>query len=147
MRAPFIDHLTLTVRDLAASRAFYEHALEPFGIHVSELEGDDGAIELAIGPEGSEDLVLREGEPTATVHVAFCAHDQGTVDAFHAAALEAGGKDNGEPGRRPRYHERYYAAYVVDPDGNNVEAVCHIGPNAEEKDPAGNTAVEPEEPR
>jgi catechol 2,3-dioxygenase-like lactoylglutathione lyase family enzyme len=136
VRAPFIDHLTLTVRDLAASRAFYEHALEPFGIRVSELAGDDGAMELAIGPEGSEDLVLREGEPTATVHVAFCAHDQGTVDAFHAAALEAGGKDNGEPGRRPRYHERYYAAYVLDPDGNNVEAVCHTGPTEAELDPA-----------
>jgi catechol 2,3-dioxygenase-like lactoylglutathione lyase family enzyme len=146
VRAPFIDHVTLTVRDLDASRAFYECALEPFGIHVSELEGDDGSTEVALGPEGSEDLVLREGEPTATVHVAFAAHDQGTVDAFHAAALEAGAT-NGEPGRRPRYHERYYAAYVLDPDGNNVEAVCHIGPNSKEKDPAGNTAVEPEEPR
>jgi catechol 2,3-dioxygenase-like lactoylglutathione lyase family enzyme len=147
VRAPFIDHLTLTVRDLAASQAFYEHALEPFGIHATEVEGHDGATEVAIGPEGGEDLVLREGEPTAIVHVAFCAHDQGTVDAFHAAALEAGGKDNGEPGRRPRYHERYYAAYVLDLDGNNIEAVCHLGPSAEEKDPAGNTAVEPEEPR
>jgi catechol 2,3-dioxygenase-like lactoylglutathione lyase family enzyme len=147
MRSPFIDHITLSVRDLDASRAFYERALEPFGIHVSELEGDDGSTEIAIGPEGSEDLVLRAGDPAAPVHVAFCAHDQGTVDAFHAAALEAGGQDNGEPGRRPRYHERYYAAYVHDPDGNNVEAVCHLGPAADEKDPAGNTAVAPEEPR
>jgi catechol 2,3-dioxygenase-like lactoylglutathione lyase family enzyme len=147
VRAPFIDHVTITVRDLDASRAFYERALEPFGIHVSELEGDDGATEVALGPEGSEDLVLREGEPAASVHLAFAAHDQGTVDAFHAAALEAGATDNGKPGRRPRYHERYYAAYVLDPDGNNIEAVCHLGPNAEEKDPAGNTAVVPEEPR
>jgi catechol 2,3-dioxygenase-like lactoylglutathione lyase family enzyme len=147
MRPPFIDHITLSVRDLDASRAFYERALEPFGIHVSELEGDDGSTEIAIGPEGSEDLVLRDGEPAAPVHVAFSAHDQGTVDAFHAAALEAGGNDNGQPGRRPRYHERYYAAYVLDPDGNNVEAVCHIGPAKDEKDPAGNTAIEPEEPR
>jgi catechol 2,3-dioxygenase-like lactoylglutathione lyase family enzyme len=135
VRAPFIDHVTLTVRDLAASRAFYEGALEPFGIRVEELEGDDGATEVALGPEGSEDLVLREGEPAAPVHVAFCAQDQGTVDAFHAAALEAGGTDNGEPGRRPRYHERYYAAYVLDPDGNNVEAVCHTGPDAQEEEP------------
>jgi catechol 2,3-dioxygenase-like lactoylglutathione lyase family enzyme len=102
MRVPFIDHLTLTVRDLKASRAFYERALEPFGI---------------------------------------------TVNAFHAAALEAGGRDNGEPGRRPRYHDRYYAAYALDPDGNNVEAVCHHGPTADEKDPASAPASTVEEPR
>jgi catechol 2,3-dioxygenase-like lactoylglutathione lyase family enzyme len=135
VRSAFIDHVMLTVRDLAASQAFYEAALEPFGIRVAELEGDDGATEVALGPEGSEDLVLREGEPAAAVHVAFAAHDQGTVDAFHAAALEAGGTDNGEPGRRPDYHERYYAAYVLDPDGNNVEAVCHTGPDAHEEEP------------
>jgi catechol 2,3-dioxygenase-like lactoylglutathione lyase family enzyme len=136
MRPPFIDHLTLTVRDLGASREFYEQALAPFGIRVAELDGEDGR-ELAFGPEGSEDLVLREGEPAAAVHLAFSALDPGTVDAFHAAALEAGGRDNGEPGRRPNYHDRYYAAYVLDPDGNNVEAVCHAGPGGTEKDPAG----------
>jgi catechol 2,3-dioxygenase-like lactoylglutathione lyase family enzyme len=135
VRSPFIDHVTVTVRDLDASRAFYARALEPFGIRVSELEADDGGVEIAIGPPGSEDLVLRAGEPAAAVHVAFAAHDTGTVDAFHAAALEAGGKDNGEPGRRPRYHDRYYAAYVLDPDGNNVEAVCHLGPTDEEERP------------
>jgi catechol 2,3-dioxygenase-like lactoylglutathione lyase family enzyme len=134
MRAPFIDHLTLAVRDLGASRAFYERALEPFGIRVNELAGDDGT-EVAFGPEGSEDFVLRAGEPAATVHVAFLAHDFETVDAFHAAALGAGARDNGGPGRRPHYHERYYAAYVLDPDGNNVEAVCHTGPTDEEADP------------
>jgi catechol 2,3-dioxygenase-like lactoylglutathione lyase family enzyme len=73
------------------------------------------------------------------VHVAFLANDEGTVDAFHAAALEAGGRDNGEPGRRPQYHERYYAAYVFDPDGNNVEAVCHSGPSQEEAEPVPET--------
>jgi catechol 2,3-dioxygenase-like lactoylglutathione lyase family enzyme len=135
VRAPFIDHITLTVSDLDASRAFYERALEPFGIHSARL--DDGDVE--IGPEGSEDLVLRPGEPSAPVHVAFLANDEGTVDAFHAAALEAGGRDNGEPGRRPQYHERYYAAYVLDPDGNNVEAVCHAGPSEEEEDPLAET--------
>src|SRR6476661_6343882 len=128
MRAPFIDHVTLTVRDLGASRDFYAHALEPFGIRVAEL--DDG--DVAFGPEGSEDLVIREGSPVAPIHVAICAQDPDTVDAFHAAALEAGGTDNGEPGRRPKYHERYYAAYVLDPDGHNVEAVCHTGPDEEE---------------
>jgi catechol 2,3-dioxygenase-like lactoylglutathione lyase family enzyme len=132
MRPPFIDHVTVRVRDLAASRAFYERTLEPFGIRVLELEGEDGRREVSIGPEGSEDLVLAEGEPAAPVHMAFFAHDPETVDAFHAAALEAGGRDNGGPGRRPHYHERYYAAYVLDPDGNNVEAVCHTGPSAEE---------------
>jgi len=135
VRAPFIDHLTIVVSDLDASREFYERALEPFGIHAAELEDGD----IAIGPEGSEDLVLRAGQPSATVHVAFLANDQGTVDAFHAAALEAGGRDNGEPGRRPHYHQRYYAAYVLDPDGNNVEAVCHHGPNEEEEEPVPET--------
>jgi catechol 2,3-dioxygenase-like lactoylglutathione lyase family enzyme len=132
VRAAFIDHITLTVADLDASRAFYERALEPFGVRVSEFESG----EVALGPEGSEDLVLRAGDPVAPVHVAFAASDPGTVDAFHAAALEAGGKDNGEPGRRPGYHARYYAAYVIDPDGNNVEAVCHTGPDEREDDPA-----------
>ena len=132
MRPPFIDHLTLTVRDLGSSRDFYTHALQPFGVHASELHGA-GGTEVAIGPEGSEDLVLREGEPAAPIHVALLAHDTETMHAFHAAALEAGGRDNGEPGRRPHYHERYYAAYVLDPDGNNVEAVCHLGPTDEEE--------------
>ena len=146
MRAPFIDHITLRVSDLRTSRAFYERALEPFAIRVVEIQGRDG-LELSLGPEGAEDLVLAEGEPSAPVHVAFLAYDPDTVDAFHAAAIEAGGRDNGPPGRRPHYHERYYAAYVLDPDGNNVEAVCHAGPNAQEKDPAGNPALAPEDPR
>jgi catechol 2,3-dioxygenase-like lactoylglutathione lyase family enzyme len=135
MRAPFIDHVTLRVADLERSRGFYERALEPFGAHVLEIDGSRGA-ELAIGPEGSEDLVLTQGEPSAPVHIAFLALDPETVDAFHAAALEVGGRDNGTPGPRPQYHERYYAAYALDPDGNNVEAVCHTGPNAAERDPA-----------
>ena len=135
MRAPFIDHVTIRVSDLERSRAFYEQALEPFGVRVQKLDGADGP-ELAIGPEGSEDLVLAAGEPSSPVHLAFLAMDPETVDAFHAAALEAGGRDNGEPGPRPQYHERYYAAYVLDPDGNNVEAVCHTGPTMAELDPA-----------
>ena len=128
MRAPFIDHITIKVRDLEASKAFYVAALAPFGSQVV----DYGEIGIGIGPEGSEDLGLSEGEPGAPVHIAFLAQDPATVDAFHAAALEAGGTDNGAPGRRPQYHERYYAAYVLDPDGNNVEAVCHTGPSSAE---------------
>jgi catechol 2,3-dioxygenase-like lactoylglutathione lyase family enzyme len=135
MRAPFIDHVTVRVSDLERSRAFYERALEPFAVHVRQIDGT-GGTELAIGPEGSEDLVLASGEPSAPIHIAFLAMDPETVDAFHAAALEAGGRDNGKPGPRPEYHERYYAAYAVDPDGNNVEAVCHTGPSAAEQDPA-----------
>ena len=131
MRAPFLDHIVLLVADLDASRRFYEAALAPFGSRTV----DYGEIGLGIGPEGSEDLGLRVGSPRAPMHVAFLAMDVGTVDAFHAAALEAGGIDNGAPGRRPDYHERYYAAYVLDPDGNNVEAVCHTGPTESESAP------------
>ena len=131
MRAPFIDHVTVMVRDLAASQAFYEAALAPFGVRVI----DYGEIGIGIGPEGSEDLGLRAGEQRAPIHIAFLAADPATVDAFHAAALEAGGTDNGAPGRRPQYHERYYAAFVLDPDGNNVEAVCHTGPTGAESAP------------
>jgi catechol 2,3-dioxygenase-like lactoylglutathione lyase family enzyme len=146
MRPPFIDHVTIKVRDLEASRAFYERALETFGIRVLELDGEEGP-EVSMGPEGSEDLVLIQGDPGTPVHIAFLAHDPETVDAFHAAAVEAGGRDNGAPGRRPHYHERYYAAYVLDPDGNNVEAVCHTGPSDQEEDPARNEALRPEDPR
>jgi catechol 2,3-dioxygenase-like lactoylglutathione lyase family enzyme len=133
VRAPFIDHITVKVRDLAASRAFYEAALTPFGARVV----DYGEIGIGIGPAGSEDLGLAEGEPRAPIHIAFLAADPATVDAFHAAALKAGGRDNGAPGRRPQYHERYYAAYVLDLDGNNVEAVCHTGPTEAESLGAG----------
>jgi catechol 2,3-dioxygenase-like lactoylglutathione lyase family enzyme len=122
VREAFIDHVTLTVRDHEASRRFYRAALAPWGSR--EVEYEEGAV--AFGPEGSEDLVIAAGEPaSAPVHVAFAAPDRATVDAFHEAALAAGGRDNGPPGLRPHYHEGYYAAYVLDPDGNNVEAVFH----------------------
>ena len=137
MQPPFLDHITVTVSDLAASRAFYEAALAPFAARVV----DYGEIGIGIGPEGSEDLGLREGEPHAPMHIAFFAADPATVDAFHAAALEAGGTDNGAPGRRPQYHERYYGAYVLDPDGHNVEAVCHTGPTEAEE--AGKPGASP----
>jgi catechol 2,3-dioxygenase-like lactoylglutathione lyase family enzyme len=133
VRAPFIDHVTLKVRDLEASRDFYEAALAPFGIRTVTYDDDPDAPEYAFGPEGSEDFAIAAGEPAAPVHVAFLAQDPATVDAFHSAALEAGGRDNGEPGRRELYHERYYAAYVLDPDGNNIEAVCHTGPTGREE--------------
>ena len=125
MRPAFVDHLTITVRDLAASRRFYAAALAPWQARELELEGGD-ALEVAFGPAGAEDLVLREGAtPTAPLHIAFLAADRATVDAFHAAALQAGGTDNGAPGPRPHYHPGYYAAFVLDPDGNNIEVVFH----------------------
>jgi catechol 2,3-dioxygenase-like lactoylglutathione lyase family enzyme len=112
-RSFFIDHLTLRVRDLERSRGFCEQALGPFGIWV--VESSQGPI--GFGPEGREDFWIREGEPAAPVHLAFAAPDRETVDAFHLAALAAGGRDNGTPGLRPHYHSGYYAAYALDPDG------------------------------
>src|SRR2546427_7336498 len=116
---PLIDHLALPVRDERRSRTFYEQALEPFGVKVVESSRGPG---FAI--EGRGDFWIEEGEPPAApVHVAFAAADRATVDKFHRAAVEAGGRDNGAPGLRPHYHPGYYAALVIDPDGNNVEAV------------------------
>jgi catechol 2,3-dioxygenase-like lactoylglutathione lyase family enzyme len=120
-RPPFIDHLTLLVSDYERSKDFYERALEPWGSRTLEIEGPA----CGIGPEGSEDFWLAPGAATAPVHVAFLAPSRELVHAFHEAAMAAGGRDNGAPGPRPQYHEHYYAAYVIDPDGNNVEAVCH----------------------
>src|SRR5215467_10996375 len=122
----FIDHLTLPVRDLEASRSFYRRALVPFGVEEVEAWGGIGW-----GPPGRVDFFIRPGESaaplhsTAPLHLAFAAPDRATVDAFHAAALAAGGTDNGAPGLRLRYHENYYSSYVIDLDGHNVEAVCH----------------------
>jgi catechol 2,3-dioxygenase-like lactoylglutathione lyase family enzyme len=116
----FIDHLTLPVRDLEASRRFYRKALAPFGVEEVEAWGGVGW-----GPPGRVDFYIRQGEPAAPLHLAFAASDRMTVDAFHAAALAAGGTDNGPPGLRPRYHGNYYGGYVIDLDGHNVEAVCH----------------------
>jgi predicted lactoylglutathione lyase len=110
----------LPVRDIAWSRAFYERALRPFGVRVVESSQGPG---FAIN---DQDFWIMEQEMAAcSVHIAFAATDRETVDAFHAAAVEAGGVDNGRPGLRPHYHSGYYAAFVLDPDGNNVEAVFH----------------------
>jgi catechol 2,3-dioxygenase-like lactoylglutathione lyase family enzyme len=121
VRAVFVDHLTLRVGDLEASRRFYRAALSPWESREIELESG----EVAFGPEGSEDLVIVAGEPSGPIHLAFAAPNRRTVDRFHQAALGAGGRDNGTPGERPHYHPGYYAAYVTDPDDNNVEAVFH----------------------
>ena len=115
-----IDHLKLFVRDVGRSRAFYEQALAPLGIHVV-MEPAPGVI--GMGTEFPF-LWLNPGAPTHC-HVALRAPDREAVDAFHAAALAAGAKDNGAPGLRPQYHPGYYGAFVLDPDGNNLEAVHH----------------------
>jgi catechol 2,3-dioxygenase-like lactoylglutathione lyase family enzyme len=117
-----IDHVVLGVHHLDASRHFYEHALAPLGVEVvreqAELIGFGDA-------SGKPIFWLAVREPSHRVHIAFAAEDRATVDAFHAAALRAGGVDNGPPGLRPHYHESYYAAFAFDADGNNIEAVCH----------------------
>lgn len=114
-----LDHVHLRVADLGASRRFYEGALAPLGIPVRGGEHAFAADEL---------YVSADGEPTRGMHIAFQAADQETVQRFHEAAIAAGGRDNGAPGER-EYHPGYYAAFVLDPDGTNVEAVYH-GPFA-----------------
>jgi catechol 2,3-dioxygenase-like lactoylglutathione lyase family enzyme len=118
-----IDHVGFAVRDLALSKAFYEQALAPLGYSV-EIEFPGAAC--GFGAPGKPDFWLETRRPPAgAVHVAIASPDRKTVEAFHEAALAAGGTDNGPPGPRPHYHEHYYGAYVLDPDGNNIEAVCH----------------------
>ena len=119
------DHVGLNVRDYAASRAFYEQALAPLGYRVVF----DGSEWNGAGFGTSDDkpeFWIMQREPCGTgPHVAFHCADRASVDAFHTAALAAGGTDHGAPGLRPQYHPSYYGAFVLDPDGNNVEAVCH----------------------
>jgi catechol 2,3-dioxygenase-like lactoylglutathione lyase family enzyme len=118
------DHVIVDVVDLEASRAFYERALAPLGISVvMELDG-----RIAFGPESGRPqfwLVARGTQGAAGVHIAVAASDREAVDEFHRAAVAAGGRDNGPPGLRPQYHSSYYGAFVLDPDGNNIEAVHH----------------------
>ena len=114
------DHVTLRVRDIARSRAFYERALQPFGVRV--VESSQGPLGFATDDRG-DFWIKEQGTAAGPVHIAFAAPNRETVDAFHAAAVEAGGVDNGGPGLRPHYHSAYYAAFVLDPDGNNLEAV------------------------
>jgi catechol 2,3-dioxygenase-like lactoylglutathione lyase family enzyme len=117
-----IDHVTANVSDIEAAKSFYRQALAPLGYSLQmELPGAAG---LGTG-EGIPDFWLGSSEERGAAHVAFQAPDRTTVDRFYEAAMAAGGKDNGAPGLRPHYHETYYAAYVHDADGNNVEAVCH----------------------
>ena len=117
-----IDHIVLTVSDAAKSKAFYLAALEPLGYEVV-MEFGSG---VGFGIAGKPDFWIHQADPVRPpVHVAFASADRATVDRFWKAALAAGGRDNGAPGLREHYHPNYYGAFVFDPDGNNIEAVCH----------------------
>jgi len=121
-----LDHIGLDVADIAASRAFYEKALAPLGYAVVHEIAEDGTTVVMFGVDGEIDFVIADKDrPGEANHIAFRAATRVQVDAFHAAALAAGGRDNGAPGVRPHYGATYYAAFVLDPDGFNVEAVCH----------------------
>ena len=120
-----IDHIGLVVRDLAASKAFYGAVFGALNIPVGGSdERNFWADELFIGSSDSDEV---QGALTGRVHIAFQAHDRAMVDAFYKAAMAHGGRDNGPPGERA-YHPGYYAAFVLDPDGNNIEAVVHGAP-------------------
>jgi catechol 2,3-dioxygenase-like lactoylglutathione lyase family enzyme len=126
--APREPRLRLSFSDYARSKAFYLQALAPLGyalvMEVQQDENDSPAAGFGVG--GKPDLWIGgEGGLQRPIHIAIAAPNRTAVDAFHRAALAAGGKDNGAPGLRPHYHPNHYAAFVLDPDGHNIEAVCH----------------------
>ena len=117
------DHVSLKVSNYAKSRRFYEKALSALGY---KLQGEYDGNTAGFGPGETTVLWIGEGKPASSaVHIAFTASARAAVREFHAAAVEAGGRDNGKPGVRENYAPTYYAAFVFDPDGNNIEAVCH----------------------
>ena len=124
-----LDHIGLSVSDFAAAKAFYTAALSPLGISVQmevSKEVTGGVDAAGFGAAGKPFFwVAGAGKATPPLHVAFAASNRAEVDAFYKAAIAAGGKDNGAPGIRAHYHPNYYGAFVLDADGNNVEAVCH----------------------
>ncbi len=125
-----LDHVGLTVGDFAKARAFFDAALAPLGITpMMEItpEQTGAGCHVGYGSDGRPYFWIgSDGPPTAKVHVALGAASRAAVDAFYTAALAAGGRDNGPPGVRAHYHPTYYGAFVLDPDGHNIEAVCHL---------------------
>ena len=117
-----LDHVGVPVSDFARSKRFYEEALSPLGY---ELIMEPSVYAAGFGRSGKPDFWIGQGEPGQAFHIAFAADDRAAVDAFYEVAIAAGGRDNGGPGLRPEYHPSYYGAFVLDPDGNNIEAVCH----------------------
>ena len=117
-----LDHIGLAVRDFARSASFFRRALAPLGIQ-TVLEGEGWAM---LGKDGRPEFWIGvHGIPPGPIHLAFAAENRDQVREFHRAALAAGGRDNGAPGVRAKYHPDYYGAFVFDPDGHNIEAVCH----------------------
>ena len=117
-----LDHVVIRVSDFEQSKRFYAEALSPLGY---ELLKEPSVSAAGFGRQGKPDFWIGQGDRGQPVHIAFAADDRARVDAFHEEALAAGGRNNGGPGLRPKYHPSYYAAFVFDPDGNNIEAVCH----------------------
>ena len=125
-----IDHIGFAVGDYEKAKAFYETVLATLGIGPQkevgpeQTGGDDWAI--GYGRGGKPEFWIATGGPSTRMHIAFAAETRDQVHAFHEAALKAGATDNGPPGVRPHYHANYYGAFVVDPEGHNIEAVCHM---------------------
>ncbi len=117
-----LDQVGIPVSDFERSKRFYEGDLSPLGY---ELIMGPRCGAAGLGRSGNPDFWVFQGEPGHAVHVAFAAQDRASVEAFYEAATAAGGHDNGRPGLRPEYHPTYYGAFVLDPDGNNIEAVYH----------------------
>ncbi len=123
-----IDHFGLSVADYGTSRQFYDHVLQTLGYRrLTEFETPAGLI-AGDGSDKPEFWISAGGRCTGKLHMAFTAKSRDQVDAFHAAALAHGARDNGAPGVREIYHPNYYGAFVFDPDGHNIEAVCHAAP-------------------
>ena len=124
-----IDHVGFAVSDMARAKAFYSAALRSLSISLLmevTAEQTDGGARAGFGADGKPFFWIGDGRrASGATHVAFVARGRADVDAFYDAALKAGGRDNGAPGLRPQYHPNYYGAFVFDPDGNNIEAVCH----------------------
>lgn len=124
-----LDHIGLKVVDVKGAKAFYDAALAPLGVEILMTVGEEitgGDPVYGYGSDGRPYFWVGSGEgSTKGLHVAFTAKDRPSVDAFYAAAMAAGGRDNGPPGIRAHYHPNYYGAFVIDADGHNVEAVCH----------------------
>ncbi|WP_426437319.1 VOC family protein [Bradyrhizobium genosp. P] len=118
-----LDHVTISITDIERSKAFYDQALQALGISRLYAEGAQAAG-YGIRPKAFFWIGARS-TPQTGAHIAFTATDRATVDRFYEDAIKAGGRDNGRPGIRPHYHAHYYGAFVLDPDGHNIEAVCH----------------------
>ena len=124
-----LDHIGFAVTDMARSKAFYEKALAPLDVKpLFEVTAEQtgGEAHCGFGRDHPEFWIGTGRRLNGVLHVAFTAFERKTVDAFYEAAIDAGGKDNGAPGVRPHYHPHYYGAFVLDPDGHNIEVVCHL---------------------